>query len=402
MKYDNEVVLNDINNSNDAYNDFYASISVLFRITSFVFFIAFLFLIVHSAFLGQDAVTYDNLEYLVRNFSLTLEEKRNDNVYSIRYNPDSSRSYSLVGDKFTLSGNSGISIFSSTGRLTCSDAFSFKNPVMETSDKYALIYDSGNCDILVYNSFTKVHSQTFDKPIRGASMSKNGFYALITSSDEYTSTVEVYNDDFELINRFNKSGYVVDVDMNNNSILITSVEVSNNHSDYIVKTNLYDFNNNKTVCDAEFISSFPISCKISSSGFFIVCKNELINYNVDTNESNTFSFNGRVISDFELTYDKAVLLLDDSGHDISYSLLSISDNFDILYETQIGSTVYDVEVCGNSICLLIEDCVLVLNFNEKKEIQLDVPVTGSRLLAYNDHSLYLCTESSAPLIDIEE
>ena len=76
-----------------------------------------------------------------------------------------------------------FSIFSSTGRLTCSDSFSFKNPVMKTSDKYALIYDSGNCGLVIYNTFTKVHSQTFDKPICGAAMSQSGFYALITSSE---------------------------------------------------------------------------------------------------------------------------------------------------------------------------------------------------------------------------
>ena len=136
MKNDQNVLLNNIDDGNDAYNDFYASVSVLFRIASFIFLIAFLIFLVYSAVVSQEAFTYENLEFVVRNFALTLEENRDESVYAIKYNPDSSRSFALLGNKFALCGNSGISIFSSTGRLTCSDSFAFKNPIMVTSDKW--------------------------------------------------------------------------------------------------------------------------------------------------------------------------------------------------------------------------------------------------------------------------
>ena len=118
MKNDPKILLNNIDDEKDAYNDFYASVSVLFRIASFIFLVAFLIFIVFSAFTSQEAFTYENLEFVVRNFALTLEENRDDSVYAIKYNPDSSRNFALIGNKFTVCGNSGISIYSSTGRLS--------------------------------------------------------------------------------------------------------------------------------------------------------------------------------------------------------------------------------------------------------------------------------------------
>ena len=402
MKNDQNVLLNNIDDGYDAYNDFYASISVLFRIASFILLIAFLIFLVYSAIGSQEAFTYENLEFVVRNFALTLQENRDESVYAIKYNPDSSRNFALLGNKFALCGNSGISVFSPTGRLTCSDSFAFKNPIMVTSDKYALVYDSENCDYVIYNSFSKVHSQSLEKPIRGASMSPNGYYAFITSSVEYNSTVEVYNDDFELMNRFNKSGYIVDVDMDNNQVLIATIEGASDNALYDIQILLYDLTAGKTISTVELTSSFPLSCKLSSSGFFLVCKDETITHDIVTDNQNRYSYKGSIISDFELANDKAALLLEIPGYDISFDYVVIDEHASVLYDYQVNSTVYDIEFCGDKSCLLTDGKILVYNSAIEKTILLDVASTDHRLLAYSADAIYLCTSSSAPLIRIVE
>ena len=42
MKNEEKLLLNELDNGTDAYNDFYASVSVFLRIASFVFFTVFL------------------------------------------------------------------------------------------------------------------------------------------------------------------------------------------------------------------------------------------------------------------------------------------------------------------------------------------------------------------------
>ena len=395
-------LLNHIDDGNDAYNDFYASVSMLFRIASFILLIAFLIFIVYSAFGSQEAFTHKNLEYLARNFALTLEENRDQSVYAIKYNPDSSRNFALLGNKLALCGNSGISIFSSTGRLTCSDSFSFKNPVMVASEKYALVYDSGNYDLIVYNSFTRVHSQTLEKPIRGACMSQNGYYSIITSSDEYNSTVEVYNDDFELINRFNKSGYVVGIDMYDNQILITTIQGSAGNSSFDLQLLVYDIAEEKTLSSIVITTSFPLSCKLSSSGFFLICKNEAITFDIVTDNHNRYSYNGLILSDFDLSYYKAALILEAPGYDISFKHIVLDDHSSVIYDYSICSTVYDVELCGEYSCLLTDNKLHVYNSIAERIITLDSITTDCCLIACDRDALYLCSSSSAPLINIDK
>ncbi len=395
---DNVLIIDD----SESYNDFYASVSVFFRIASFIFLIAFLLFIVYSAFGNQEVFSYENFDYLVRNFALTLDEKRNDALYSIRYNPDSSRTFALIGNKFALCGNSGISIYSSTGRLICSDSFSFKNPVMLSSDKYALIYDSGSCDYIIYNSFTKVFYQTTEKPIRGACMSQNGHFALITSSDEYNSTVEVYNENFKLINRFNKSGYVIDVDMLDDSILIATVDKSTTYGMYDLQLQLYNLTDCETVSTVNLESSLPFSCNITSVGLFIVCKNEAIVYNLNEEKSIVYPYNEAQLFDFEITNDTLLLMLDTPGSSVFYELLAIDANSEVLYNYQIDTKVYDIEICGSATCVLTKDRILIFDSVAPNEVQINGGRNDLSLLANNDNSVYLCTNSSAQVINITE
>ena len=400
MKHDQKIILVNINDDN-SYNEYYASVSVLFRIASFAFFIAFLVFIVYSAFGSQNVFNYDNFEYIVRNFALTLDEKRDEASYSIRYNPDSSSSFAMIGNKFALSGNSGISVYSSTGRLICSDFFSFKNPVMVSSDQYALVYDSGNHDFVIYNSFTKVYSQATDKPIIGCHMLTDGSFAVITSADGYNSTVELYNENFKLVNRFNKTGFVVDVDMSDESILISTVNNSVNYGKYQSQIQLYDFVNSETVYDITVDSSLPLACSITSAGFILVCSDETIFYDSVNEFYSTCSYNGYDIVNFACSGDFLALLLDAPGHDISYRL-SIFDSSVQAHNFTINSLVYDMVISGDSCCLLTDSKILVFDSASQTELAVSGIGNDCSLLVRDEASLYLCTDSAAVIVDLKQ
>ena len=321
MKKDHKILINDFDRQ-ESYNEFYSSISVLFRIASFIFLMAFLVMVVYVAFDSQTSFNSANLDYVFRNYTLILDEKRNDTVYSIKYNPDSSRTFALIGNGFALCGNSGVQLFSSTGRTTCTDSLKFKNPIMVSSDKYALIYDSGNYELAVYNAFSQVYRHTFDKPIRNVCMSSDGYFAVVTSSDEFNSIVELYNSDFKIINRFNKVGYVTDIDLADNCILIATAAVSEEFDKYSLQVQLYDFIADQTLNTSEFQTSLPLSCNISSVGYFVVCANETIICDAKNNDHIVYDYNEYTVSQFDVTSDQVVLLFDTPGFEIFYQIVS--------------------------------------------------------------------------------
>ncbi len=401
MNEDQNLLLDNFDNA-EAYNDYYASVSVFFRIASFIFLITFLLFIVYSAFSNQKVFNYDNFDYIVRNFALTLEEKNSDTLYSIRYNPDSCRSFTTIGDKFAICGNSGISVYSPTGRLIYSESLSLKNPTMISSDKYAMIYDSGNCDYVVFNSFAKVLSQSTAKPIRGACMAPNGSFALITSSDEYNSIVEVYNENFKMINRFSKSGYVINIDMTNDKIIITTVHQSDAYGLYDLQIHLYNLSNSETIFTDTFESSLPISCNLTSNGFVLVCSDEAIIYDVDKDKSKVYSYNGSEVVDLDYMNDTIALVLDNHSNVNSYRILAIKSSLEVLYDYSIDSKVYDIKVCDNILCLLTDDRIIISNASTSNEIAIDEIKNDCSLLIQDNNTLYLCTNSSAQIIKLKQ
>jgi hypothetical protein len=108
------------------------------------------------------------------------------------------------------------------------------------------------------------------------------------------------------------------------------------------------------------------------------------------------------VSDLYLTRDYAALLLKTRGYDISYRLVTIDNYAKIVYDYTVDSTVYDVVLCGSSACLLTEAKINIFDTDTKSSILIDGLTSGCQLLSYDEDTLYLCTESSAPLIDIRE
>lgn len=395
-----EAVINVFGEEN-SYNAFYDSVSLVFRMASFIIIAAFLFFIVTSAFNNANEFSYDNLEYIVRNFALTLDENKDDTVYSIRYNPDSSRTYSLFGKGLSVCGNSGISVYSATGRQTCAKNFNYKDPVMISSEKYALVYDRSGEKYSLYNTFTEVYSTETAYPIRGAAISNNGYYALITSSDEYKSTVEVYNDNFSIVNRFNKTGYVIDIDIVDGEILIATVDTDPQTNGYSVELLLANIGETEPRAVSFFSGSFPLSCNITSDGYMVVCVDSVIFFDSAGKEISSYLYDSEDLSKFDFDGENVLLLFKEPGFNLSYRSVCINSACDTLYEYEINSTVFDIEFCGGRAFVLTESSLIAVDASKTTAVDFDGADHNCKLLAYDERAVYVCTDTAAPLIEFD-
>lgn len=396
-----EAVIN-VFGDESSYNTFYDSVSIVFRMFSFIFIAVFLFFIVTTAFSNANEFSYDNLEYIIRNFALTLDENKDDTVYSIRYNPDSSRTYSLFGKGLSVCGNSGISVYSATGRQTCTGNFNYKDPVMISSEKYALVYDRGGKNYSLYNTFTQVYSSVMPYPIRGAAISNSGYYALITSSDEYKSTVEIYNDNFSIVNRFNKTGYVIDIDITDSEVLIATVDSDSQTSGYSLELLLTNIGATESKSISRIIGSFPLSCSISSEGYTVVCIDSVFFFDNTGKQISSYDYAGEDLYKFDFDGENALLLFKEPGFNQSYKSVCINSDSNTLYEYEINSTVFDIELCGGRSFFLTDSSLIAVNAAKVSKVDFIGADHNCKLLAYSDRSVYVCTDTAAPLIDFDE
>ncbi len=385
----------DFSYEDDSYNIFYERISVLFRILSFLMFAAFLFYIVMSAFFNVADFSYENFEYIIRNFALSLEEAKDDSSYAIRYNPDAGRSYSLFGQGLAVCGNSGITVYSSTGRLTCSESHSYKAPQMAVSDKFVLVYDQSGEQYSLYNSFSRVYSDKAGGSIRGAAVAENGYYALIVSSDRYNTAVELYDDTFSLVNRFNKVGYVTDVDISNSYLMIATAVVSGNNT-FDTNIQVFDYSDKTELYSTTVNGNFPLSCDIGNGAFTLI-GNKFTSFLSGEGETvSCYSYSEAPV-DFSVNGDGVMLLFKKNGFEIEYKSVILNGSGSVVYENVIPSTVFDAEVYNGWSYYLTERRLIATDGENTFDILTEDINAASKLLSFGDGKVYVCTDTAAPL-----
>ena len=84
----------------DSFNQYYSNVHFIFRIVEIALVVTLLIFIVFSMFNNAGVVTYDSLEYVVRNFAMRFEENEGISDVAVRYNPDSKHTFSLFATGF--------------------------------------------------------------------------------------------------------------------------------------------------------------------------------------------------------------------------------------------------------------------------------------------------------------
>ena len=188
-------VLDSVFGEDNGYNRFYSRAGIVYRLTGFVFLFAFLVYLILTTVANLDKITYENAEYIVRNFAERLEDNERESSGMI-YDPDGEMRFSLFGKGLAICGNTGVTVFSATGRRTCRNVAEMPDPALKASSKYAVAFGSGGCEYYVYNAFSRVYSGRTERPVYAFSVADNGSYLYITSGEIYESEIVLCDSDF--------------------------------------------------------------------------------------------------------------------------------------------------------------------------------------------------------------
>lgn len=383
----------------DEYNLYYESVSVIFRVVSFALFAFLLLFVVASAFIGAEAFSYSNLEYIARNFALTLKENKDLIQQPIRYNPDPMNQYGLFGEGLAVCGSSMLSIYSATGRQICSETLSFRRPVMVSSDKYVLIYDEGSGNYALYNSFSSVHKDTLNNSIRGASLADNGYYALLTSSDAYSSVVEIYNSDFSLISRHNKTGYVSCMDITESEALIVTVDAEPAASTFNIEISVSSLGAGENTFSVDVTAGFPLGCRVTPNGFTVVCSDSVLFFDRNGNVVADHMFDDELLSDFVISSTNVLLLFRSKSINIGYEIVCLDSLGEAEYRKNISETVFDIEMYEDSAFVLTETSIFCVRNNSIQTVKVESSDYDCRLYAIANDKFYYCSDTYAAVFN---
>ena len=380
-------------------NEYYESVSANLGIFQVILYFSLFAFVVLSFFSNTRLITYQNFYYFFKDLNASVESSETYGSDSVTYPSNPQQSFSLYRKGLAVAGNKSVSVFTATGKQALSKIVNYQNPTAVGTGKYLMVYEMGGTHYSLYNSYTQVHTGKTEKPILGATVSDSGMYALITLSDEYSTVVWLYDSHFSLLSRYNKTGYVMDVELDGEGERIALLTSAMKNGLYQTRLELYKTGKKEPEAEIHVGDTVGLSCAFTSSGAVSVLSGDAIRfYSSGGALLSSFSFDGLQMADAELDADGATVCLKPPSASSSPLLVVFDKNGKTLYQEYTQTDVEALSREGNSVYLLSYGVLERLNLRTKQISKKTCNTDQRTLLAVNEDEALLCSSQKAEYI----
>lgn len=379
-------------------NEYYETVSSRLGVFQVVLYLSLLAFVVLSFFRNTQLITYRNFYYFVKDLNASAETVNLFETDSVGYPTSEQQSFTLYRKGLAAAGNDSVTIFTATGRQTVSLTLDqYRNPAAVGSGRYLLVYEVGGTRYSLYNSYSRISSGTTEYPITCAAVSDSGMYAIASSSAEYTSVVSLYNNRFALINRYNKTGYVMSLDLNEKGTALAILTSSPEDGALLTELSVYPPRADAASFVTPLGSDIGVSCSFSSAGTVnVLCSGEM--YCVSSGGSVTarYHFGGRSLLCAENGENGLSVCLKSLDLSEKNSLIIFDKNGKLLYNEEVPDSASQIARYGDTVFLLCADGVARIRTGDKTGAGfLSCQTEKRKLLAVGDDEILLCSPQKA-------
>ena len=291
-------------------NEYYENISAGLGIIQVILYLSLFAFVVLSFLSNTKLITYQNFYHFFQDLNASAERVDIFSHDSVSYPTNDEQSFTLYRKGLAVAGNTGVTIFSATGRQLVSHGIQYNDPVAVGSGKYLLVYERGGKQYSLYNANTQMHAGETEYPISGAAVSDSGMYALISSASDANSAVYLYNNRFSLINIYKKGGNVLDVAISSDGDRIALLTVTPNSGGVSTSVMLAEPGKGSAISENVVASSLGIKCHFTSSGKLAVLCTTGVSYLLRNGEIEFFyDFEEKIPTTAELSVDGVAICL---------------------------------------------------------------------------------------------
>ncbi len=381
------------------YNKFYDTVSAAYRVAEFALLAVFLFYVIYSAISNVGNITYEKFDYIIRNFAVSLDEN-SDYTSSIFYNPDDEAVFSLFGGGIVVCSDSEVEIFSATGRKTCAERHGYVSPRLAVSDKYVIAYEENGTEYSVYNTFSKVYSETLQYPIKGICVSDDGYYAIITRTDEYIGAVALYDSSFKMINRYLKNAHIVSVDISDDGrVAVTTLGVDS-LGGFVTEVTTSVIGEKDVVSTVQYSGALPLRSVFTDNGLMLVCEDRVVFFDQNATKVAEYSYPQGELAKLEISRSAVLVIIKGDAMKKENTALVI-DSSGKRAECKTEGTVISAALYGSSGYVLTETGIYTLGEDKYGFTEIQGALSGDEIIAYAQNKLYYCGASSAKVIETE-
>ena len=361
------------------------------RIIAVVLIMLVLFGIVF-VFANADKLSWHNIRNYVK---YGILNQRNDEHFPVSIQGENVDvgNFSRMGQDICYASDTKLQIINNYGRTEYSTQHGFTNPVLKTSDQYALIFSLGGSGFQI-NSYEKTlfSSQTEDR-ILTADIIDKGTYALVTTSTGYLSKLQVYNKDNEKIFGYSFADYyvtAVSLAPNGKNAVVTGISAHNGSE--IASIYVLDFTKDKPAYLEEIGENIFYDVQYLNDTYACAVGNAAVcTVNTRNGEVNTTGYEGKDLTAycFNTDTDNFSISLSRSGDGRNCQILSfktdgqLSDSFDTDYMVKYISTY------KGRVALLTPDVIYLYSKSGSLESKKEVSNEPRAVVLYTSSDAYV-------------
>ncbi|MBQ8208457.1 MAG: hypothetical protein IJZ89_06980 [Clostridia bacterium] len=382
-------------------NPYYARVAGIYsavRYALLIFLIAFL---VAAAISSPESISYDNLMFLMKDLG-SVAEASGGNFETITYNPDTTLSFAGFRKNLAVATSAGLRIYEGDGSLLFEGKDKFSKPLIETSNRYLLVYDFGGNSYAIYNSFARIYTEKLDYEITGADISDSGMFAVVTKTKEYNSAVLLYTKNCNLKNRYLSEDRVIDVSINDSGSRVCILTFDAENASFITKIKISKPGDDAPITTLELQDIFPLACEFTSDGNLTVfCDKALYFYDSNGNLIGSFTLGGKPEA-ARLCEEGTVISLPKNAVTTGSNVTVLDSRGNIIYSGEISGKTSIVDYKNGYLFSLSGNILTRTDVKTSENISKEVSGSGKTMVVYSENDIMICSASCAEYYDFED
>lgn len=380
-------------------NEYYETVSARLGIFQVVLYLSLFAFVILSFFKNTELITYRNFYRFFKDLNASAESVFAHASDSVSYPTNEEQSFTLYRKGLAVAGNTSVTIFTATGRQTVSQNISYQNPVAVGAGKYLLVYELGGLQYSLYSSYAQIFTGTSEFPISGAAVSDSGMYAIVSSSEAYTSVVSLYSDDFALLNKYNKTGYVMDVSINSKGTQLAILTTSPDGGAFSTDLMICKPGESKADAQEDLGETVGWQCTFTSDDCIAVLhEGGVVYYSSKGEQKSSYSFAGFSPIAVDLSRDGVSLCMPAAEKNKKNVIIVFDKSGKMLYNEGVSGQPQQIARSGNSLYWVTKDGVHRLSLKNGDVAFSACGVFQKKLLASSETEALLCSPQKAEYI----
>ncbi|MBE6680183.1 MAG: hypothetical protein E7598_06655 [Ruminococcaceae bacterium] len=383
-----------VNEAPPENNEYYLRISKKLRNTKYLMLLLMVAALIFTLWAYRSRLTYGNFRYLLRDIDEAGHTSLStDAVY---YTANDTNAFLHFRGDLAVGSSDGISFHRALGSRSFEDKVVFKSPVLAGSDKYMIAYDSGGKTFYVYNSISRVYSETLPHAIIDIAAADNGNFAVLTKSDVGDFVIRVYDKNFSLVGEVNRSGFVYSLDFPENDRIFFA-------ETYVSEAAIYSDALFYTVGQEDVEKAFTVQGLIfditkTKSGYAVLFDGGIEFYDESYAKTDSHSFGTSDVVYGDKSKRGICVLLDTNRIGTSYSVFAAFDDGSS-FTAEVDPGARGAVLCKDAVCVLYDEYLLVCNADKAEKT--DISDGAKALLKRDDGSVIVCYNDYAKVYEVK-